>query len=355
MPTRTSAPTRAGRGFRLERDPLGDVRVPAAAYYGVQTARALENFHISGVELRLYPDFIRALAMVKLAAARANFETGGFSKEILDAIDAARESLRIKMFEFSDPSVMKAVTGAHQRGVNVRIMLNPARRSGEAENEETRKQLGDAGIEVLLSRRADGTDYTSGAWVFPGGIVDARDRDAHAACFGIDDAAASTRLGLGVGGLDFFIAAIRECFEESGLLFGRAVGDRDDALDGDAADRLAPWRGALHRREHGIAEMCAQEGIRLDAGALVYLSHWLTPLGRPKRFDTRFFIAAVPTAQTAAHDGAELGGRQVALAHPVRHPGIGDGRGPDSDGGGGRVQLGSGQRGASRQDDLELQ
>jgi phosphatidylserine/phosphatidylglycerophosphate/cardiolipin synthase-like enzyme len=76
------------------------------------------------------------------------------AKPILDAIDAARESLRIKMFEFSDPSVMKAVTGAHKRGVNVRIMLNPARRSGEAENEETRKQLGDAGIEVIDSNPA---------------------------------------------------------------------------------------------------------------------------------------------------------------------------------------------------------
>jgi len=76
------------------------------------------------------------------------------AKPILDAIDAARESLRIKMFEFSDPSVMKAVTGAHQRGVNVRIMLNPTRRSGEAENEETRKQLGDAGIEVIDSNPA---------------------------------------------------------------------------------------------------------------------------------------------------------------------------------------------------------
>jgi len=76
------------------------------------------------------------------------------AKPILDAIDAARESLRIKMFEFSDPSVMKAVTGAHQRGVNVRIMLNPARRSGEAENEETRKQLSDAGIEVIDSNPA---------------------------------------------------------------------------------------------------------------------------------------------------------------------------------------------------------
>jgi phosphatidylserine/phosphatidylglycerophosphate/cardiolipin synthase-like enzyme len=75
-------------------------------------------------------------------------------KPILDAIDAAKESLRIKMFEFSDPSVMKAVAGAHERGMNVRILLNPARRSGEAENEETRKQLSDAGIEVIDSNPA---------------------------------------------------------------------------------------------------------------------------------------------------------------------------------------------------------
>ena len=64
---------------RLEHDLLGDKAVPAAAYYGVQTARALENFHISGVELRLYPNLIKAFAMVKLAAARANFECGQFS------------------------------------------------------------------------------------------------------------------------------------------------------------------------------------------------------------------------------------------------------------------------------------
>ena len=57
---------------RIEHDLLGEKAVPADAYYGVQTARALENFHISGVELRLYPNVIKAFAMVKLAAARAN-------------------------------------------------------------------------------------------------------------------------------------------------------------------------------------------------------------------------------------------------------------------------------------------
>src|SRR5436189_2879487 len=78
---------------RIEHDLLGDLAVPADAYYGIQTARALENFKISGVQLRLYPNFIKGLVMVKLAAARANFETGGFSKEILTAIEKACQEI----------------------------------------------------------------------------------------------------------------------------------------------------------------------------------------------------------------------------------------------------------------------
>ncbi len=83
----------SGQPTRLERDLLGDKAVPADAYYGVQTARGLENFHISGVELRLYPDLIAAFAMVKMAAARANVECGQFSKEILKGIEGACQEL----------------------------------------------------------------------------------------------------------------------------------------------------------------------------------------------------------------------------------------------------------------------
>src|SRR5262245_26677094 len=78
---------------RTEHDLLGDLEVPADAYYGVQTARALDNFQISGLELRLYPNFIKALAMVKLGAARANFDTEGLSKEKLTAIEGACQEI----------------------------------------------------------------------------------------------------------------------------------------------------------------------------------------------------------------------------------------------------------------------
>ncbi|HKF42026.1 MAG TPA: aspartate ammonia-lyase [Thermoanaerobaculia bacterium] len=78
---------------RIERDLLGDLPVPADAYYGIQTARALENFHISGVELRLYSNLIKALAMVKMAAARANYDCKQFSSEILKGIEGACREL----------------------------------------------------------------------------------------------------------------------------------------------------------------------------------------------------------------------------------------------------------------------
>src|SRR3954451_20852096 len=78
---------------RLEHDLLGDKPVPADAYYGVQTARGLDNFHISGVELRLYPDLIRALAMVKLGAARANVDCGVFDLTMLTAIEGACQEI----------------------------------------------------------------------------------------------------------------------------------------------------------------------------------------------------------------------------------------------------------------------
>src|SRR5258705_3507179 len=78
---------------RLEHDLLGTKAIPGDAYYGVQTARGLENFHISGVQLRLYADLIKALAMVKLAAARANVECGALGKETLAGIEGACQEL----------------------------------------------------------------------------------------------------------------------------------------------------------------------------------------------------------------------------------------------------------------------
>ena len=176
-----------------------------------------------------------------------------------------------------------------------------------------------AGVEVLLMLRAERGDHNSGAWVFPGGVVDRRDCDWHGHCHGLDDAVASAQLGVARGGLDYHVAALRECFEEAGLLF--AVDANGDAIvDAEALTRLQDWRTALHRGERTLGEFCEREELRLAVNRLVYLSHWLTPLGRAKRFDTRFFVAEVPAGQTPLHDGAEMVGHRWmrpadALAH----------------------------------------
>src|SRR6187397_2870876 len=78
---------------RTEKDLLGEKQIPADAYYGVQTMRALENFQVSGVTTKFYPDYVRAYAMVKLAAARANTDVGRMKKEKLDAIEKACQAV----------------------------------------------------------------------------------------------------------------------------------------------------------------------------------------------------------------------------------------------------------------------
>ncbi len=156
---------------------------------------------------------------------------------------------------------------------------------------------GDGGLEVLMLRRAERAgDAGSGAAVFPGGLLNARDRAAHAHCVGADDAALSARLSLPAGGLDYAVAALRETFEEVDLLLA--------AQPFDAA-ALQPWRERLQQGQAGMADFCAATGLQLNLHGLYYYSHWLTPPGAPKRFDTRFFATRMPAGQTPRADQRE--------------------------------------------------
>jgi len=162
------------------------------------------------------------------------------------------------------------------------------------------------GMEVLLLRRAEkADDQNSGASVFPGGVVDAHDRRLHLMCKGLDDAAASARLGLPDGGLDYYAAAVRECFEEAGVLFASDAGDRLAELDGLPPGRLESMRHAAEQGTDALLAMCEAQGWRLAMDRLAYFSHWLTPPGMPRRFDTRFFIAQMPPGQAVKPDGRE--------------------------------------------------
>jgi glyoxylase-like metal-dependent hydrolase (beta-lactamase superfamily II)/8-oxo-dGTP pyrophosphatase MutT (NUDIX family) len=106
------------------------------------------------------------------------------------------------------------------------------------------------------------------------------------------------------GGIDYFVAALRECFEEAGLLYATDVQGR--LLQGAEADALAHWRAPLQRGERSLAALCQEHRLSLPLDRFAYLSHWVTPVGRAKRFDTRFFLAVAPPGQTALHDDGEL-------------------------------------------------
>jgi len=164
---------------------------------------------------------------------------------------------------------------------------------------------GPQGMQLLLMRRPErDNDFRSGACVFPGGVLDRGDAELHRWCLGLDDATASARLGLERGGLDYFIAALRECFEEVGLLYVcRPDGDAADV--GAHAEALHDWRHRLHQGQATLAQLCAAFDWRLDLRDMAYLAHWLTPVTRPKRFDTRFFVRLALPGQTARPDLGE--------------------------------------------------
>lgn len=163
-----------------------------------------------------------------------------------------------------------------------------------------------SGIEVLLLRRAERGDHSSGAWVFPGGVLDAQDRDCAAFCGTLDDAAASASMGMTEGGLDYYVAAIRECFEEAGLLLACGADGHLLSLAGEMGAEMGPWRSRLHRGEATMAQFCSHFGLTLATDRLAYFSRWVTPAIRAKRWDTRFFFAIAPTEQESAHDEIEL-------------------------------------------------
>ncbi len=161
---------------------------------------------------------------------------------------------------------------------------------------------GEAGIEVLMLRRAErDNDLRSGAAVFPGGVLEPADRDAHAFVLGATDAALSARYGLSSGLLDYAVAAVRETFEEVGVL----LACDDLGRHAEPQPSWLTWRQRLQRREASLAQMFEALDLRLDLRKLDAWSHWLTPPGVPKRFDTRFFVAPMPLTQVAEADREE--------------------------------------------------
>ena len=165
------------------------------------------------------------------------------------------------------------------------------------------------GIEVFMLRRNLNSDFVGGAYVFPGGGLDPSDRaaDVEHLCGGWTDAAASAVLGVARGGLAFWVAAVRECFEEAGVLLARdRTGEVVSFADPATATRFEAHRERLNAGATTLVAVCHEEELTLDVAAMHYFAHWITPLGAPRRYDTRFVIAAAPAEQVPLHDNREV-------------------------------------------------
>ncbi len=164
------------------------------------------------------------------------------------------------------------------------------------------------GLEVLMMQRNLKSTFVPGMYVFPGGAIDAEDHapDMQALCERMDDAAASATLGVANGGLAYWVAVIRESFEEAGLLIAYDEGGKLVALEApEMIERYRVHRHELNQGRCGLLEVLRAERLKLAADQLVYFSHWITPVTAPRRYDTRFFVAEAPPAQAPLHDNLE--------------------------------------------------
>ena len=142
-----------------------------------------------------------------------------------------------------------------------------------------------AGLEVFMLRRTISAAFAGGMYVFPGGRVDEADGEGDAA---------------------YAMAAVRECFEEAGVLF--AYDERGELVtlsDAATRERFGRYRAGLNAGTTGLLDVLGAENLRVAADRLTYFSNWITPVGAPRRYDTRFFVAEAPAGQEALHDNRE--------------------------------------------------
>jgi 8-oxo-dGTP pyrophosphatase MutT (NUDIX family) len=176
------------------------------------------------------------------------------------------------------------------------------------------RSAGSAGVEVLMLRRTAAMKFAPGAYVFPGGSVDPADYGAGVGWHGPSPAEFGARLGASAEVARALVcAAVRETFEESGVLLAGAPDGGPLAVPSGPSwetDRMAVASGALT-----LAELLARRGLVVRADLLVPWARWITPEGEPRRFDARFFTAALPDGQVAV--GHEAEADHVAWLRPA--------------------------------------
>ena len=162
-------------------------------------------------------------------------------------------------------------------------------------------------LEVLMVKRSKRPPFGN-LYVFPGGKIDESDKDLNITnfCNGLNDEQASIKLGVNEGGLSYWVACVRECFEEVGILLAKKNNGEELDLNGADKHKFDNYRRMLLENKISLFEICKKENLSLNLNNIEPFSHWITPEIEIKRFDTRFFIAYIPAKQTERHDGNEL-------------------------------------------------
>lgn len=171
---------------------------------------------------------------------------------------------------------------------------------------------GEEPFEVFMLRRHKGHEFMANVWVFPGGRLEERDMSPEVFKFveGLDGAVARRWMGGRVDekkALGLYVAAVRETFEEAGLLLARRPGEERliDLNDAEVAAQVEALRWSVDRGEIGMAEVCEELGVLLCGREFGFFAHWVTPFFESRRYDTRFFVTRAPKYQVASHDNGE--------------------------------------------------
>jgi 8-oxo-dGTP pyrophosphatase MutT (NUDIX family) len=169
----------------------------------------------------------------------------------------------------------------------------------------------DGQVETLLIQRHVKSAFAGGDFVFAGGKVEAADlpHDVERFCAGLDARQAATVLGDGlspVAALAYWVGAIREAFEEVGLLLAYGPNGRPVRLDPPGRSRFEVYRRACQADNAAFFAMLRAEDLTIATDGLAHFAHWITPEESARRFDTRFFAAVAPAGQEAEADGTEI-------------------------------------------------
>jgi 8-oxo-dGTP pyrophosphatase MutT (NUDIX family) len=167
------------------------------------------------------------------------------------------------------------------------------------------------GFDVFLLKRHEKSSFMGGNYVYPGGRVDRDDGSLEICSFskGVTIDEAQKILGGTFSPEESFahwIAAIRELFEEAGVLLAYdQEGNLFQIKNQDNREKFLYYRGSLQKGELGICDIAQKEGLFFALDQLKYYAHWITPEARSERFDTHFFLARYPSGQEASHDERE--------------------------------------------------